>query len=90
VLFARKRTATPAPRPTLLGAFSTTPSTKGRAPDPEAQVELVCQTVQKLDEVRALVNSLPEIPGGDRQALLAQLASTVDSLRCLYFLDAIY
>jgi hypothetical protein len=88
VLFARKRIATPAPRPSLL--LSTTPATKGRAPDPEAQVELVCQTVQKLDEVRELVNSLPEIPGGDRQALLAQLASTVDSLRCLYFLDAIY
>jgi hypothetical protein len=89
VLFARKRIATPAPRPSLLGALTMSKS-KGRAPDPEAQVELVCQTVQKLDEVRELVNSLPEIPGGDRQALLAQLASTVDSLRCLYFLDAIY
>jgi hypothetical protein len=84
-LFARRRAPTPVSIPSLTAApTATSPD------DPEAQVELVCQTVQKLDEVQRLVRDLPEIPAGDRQTLLAQLASTADSLRFLYFLDAIY
>jgi hypothetical protein len=74
-LFTRKRASTP---------VLTSPK------DPEEQVELVCETMKKLDEVQRLVRDLPEIPTGDRQTLLAQLASTADSLRFLCFLDAIY
>lgn len=58
--------------------------------DPAAQVALVEQALEKLDAVRSLVVQLPEIPLGDRQSLLAQLSSTVESLRSLTFLDAIY
>ncbi len=58
--------------------------------DPAAQVALVYQAMEKLDEVRRMVSGLPEVPIGDRQTLLAQLASTSDSLRALSFLDAIY
>lgn len=58
--------------------------------DPDAQVELVCQAVRTLERVRDMVRRLPELPVGSRQDLLEQLASTSDSLRSLYFLDAIY
>lgn len=58
--------------------------------DPKAQVELVCQAVQKLEQVRHLVGQLPELPVGNRHDLMQQLAATSDSLRSLYFLDAIY
>ena len=58
--------------------------------DPAAQVELVEAALEKLDAVRLLVGRLPEIPLGDRQSLIAQLASTAESLRSLTFLDAIY
>jgi hypothetical protein len=46
--------------------------------------------VAKLEEVRRLVDRLPELPVGDRGTLLSQLACTSESLRSLYFLDAIY
>jgi hypothetical protein len=59
-------------------------------PEPDAQVEMVEQALEKLDAVRLLLGKLPEIPVGDRQSLIAQLASTADSLRALTFLDAIY
>ena len=59
-------------------------------PEPDAQVEIVEQALEKLDAVRLLLGQLPEIPIGDRQSLIAQLASTADSLRALTFLDAIY
>jgi hypothetical protein len=65
---------------------------EGRAcpDDPAAQVELVSQTIEKLDEVKHLVMRLPELPVGSRADLLNQLASTSANLRALYFLDAIY
>ena len=58
--------------------------------DPEAQVELVSEAVEKLEQIKLLVRQLPELPVGSRHDLLAQLAATSDSLRSLYFLDAIY
>jgi hypothetical protein len=58
--------------------------------DPAEQVELVCQTLQKLAQVRQMVEKLPELPIGSRKDLLCQLACTTDNLRSLYFLDAIY
>jgi hypothetical protein len=90
-LFGRRREESPAPRarPFQL-ARAETESAAGVPAEPEAQVQLVCETVEKLDEVRRLVSGLAELPVGDRHTLLAQLASTCDSLRSLYFLDAIY
>jgi regulator of sirC expression with transglutaminase-like and TPR domain len=76
-LFGRRRNNRP-------GAQASCPT------EPEAQVQLVCETVAKIDEVRRLVSSLPELPIGDRGALLAQLGATAENLRALYFLDAIY
>jgi len=58
--------------------------------DPQAQVALVHQAVQNLEQVRHLVRRLPELPIGSRQELMDQLAATSDSLRSLYFIDAIY
>jgi hypothetical protein len=46
--------------------------------------------LEKLDAVQRLIGQLPEVPVGDRQSLMAQLASTAESLRSLTFLDAIY
>lgn len=87
-LFGRRREDAPAPRtrPFLLARSEERPAPA----EPEAQVQLVCETVQKLDEVRRMVSGLPELPLGDRHALLAQLSSTCECLRSLYFLDAIY
>lgn len=59
-------------------------------PEAAAQVELIEETLAKLDAVRHLIGELPELPCGDRQSLIAQLACTADSLRSLTFLDAIY
>ena len=90
-LFGRKRSETPVLNPRLRAPsllFSAAP--ESCPADPEAQVALVHQAVTKLEEVRRLVGSLPEIPLGDRDALLSQLACTSESLRSLYFLDAIY
>ena len=92
-LFGRRRDDVPArrTRPFLLTRAQTEAVQEPAEPaEPEAQVQLVCETVQKLDEVRRMVNSLAELPLGDRHALLAQLTSTCESLRSLYFLDAIY
>jgi hypothetical protein len=84
-LFARKRAT--ASRITL----NEPPPAAGESPtDPQAQVDLVCETVAKLEQVREMVRRLPCLPVGSRQELLAQLATTSDSLRSLYFLDAIY
>ncbi len=58
--------------------------------DTVAQVALIEQALEKLDAVRSLLGQLPEVPLGDRQSLIAQLACTADSLRALTFLDAIY
>jgi hypothetical protein len=82
---ARKR-----PRRITLNADQT-PLDGAPAPgDPDAQIELVHQTIEKLDEVKRLVMYLPELPVGSRKDLLNQLASTSANLRSLYFLDAIY
>lgn len=72
------------------GAASPSRGPRASCPDPIQQVELVEAALEKLDAVRLLVNELPELPLGDRQSLIAQLASTADSLRSLTFLDAIY
>jgi hypothetical protein len=58
--------------------------------DPQAQLDLVARTLNDLSQLRQLVQSLPEVPLGSRDDLLAQLTDTTDSLRALYFLDAIY
>ncbi len=89
-LFGRRREETSAPRAHAFQLARDEAPAACEPAEPEAQVQLVCETVAKLDEVRRLVSSLPELPIGDRHALLAQLASTTDSLRSLYFLDAIY
>ncbi len=60
------------------------------ASDPKAQAELVGHALDHLERVRQLVRILDEVPGGDRQVLLTELATTADSLRQLYFVDAIY
>lgn len=70
--------------PSPSGTWHATPD------DPHAQVELVHQTIEKLDEVKHLVMHLAELPVGSRQDLLNQLAATSANLRSLYFLDAIY
>ncbi|MCC6749792.1 MAG: hypothetical protein IT371_19150 [Deltaproteobacteria bacterium] len=59
-------------------------------PPPEAQSELVGDALAQLERVRQLVTNLPDLPGGDRAAVLARLAGTADDLRTLFFLDAIY
>ena len=59
-------------------------------PEPEQQAEVVRQALIHLEQVQQLVCALDEIPGGDRQGLISELAATADSLRQLYFLDAIY
>jgi hypothetical protein len=84
-LFARKRPA--AARITLNEPHS---SDADSPTDPQAQVALVCEAVEKLAQVREMVRRLPDLPVGSRHDLLAQLAATSDSLRSLYFLDAIY
>jgi hypothetical protein len=61
-----------------------------RPEDLEGQAALICQTLRQLETVQRIVHDLPELPVGDRQTLLDQLASTSESLRCLCFLDAIY
>jgi len=53
-------------------------------------VALVSQAVEKLNQVRQLVEELPSLPAGDRQEMLQQLNATAESLGALYFLDAIY
>lgn len=82
--FSRKN-----PRPTRVTLTGELPELQSPE-DPEDQVELVCQAVHKLEQVRQLVRYLPELPVGSRHDLLAQLDATSDSLRSLYFLDAIY
>lgn len=95
-LFNRKRNdeiavkSAPPPLFSLRHLPSSTPIAPTPTSNPEEQATLVSETVQKLDEVRQLVYSLPEIPAVNRQVLLDQIASTADNLRCLYFLDAIY
>ncbi len=86
-LFGRKRSETCTPPDHLIALDDGEQPTTD---DPAAQVELVEEALEKLDAVRLLVGRLPEIPLGDRQSLIAQLASTADSLRSLTFLDAIY
>jgi hypothetical protein len=88
-LFGRRRDDTSAPR-TRPFRLARSEAEAPSPAEPEAQVQLVCETVEKLDEVRRMVSGLPELPLGDRHALLAQLSSTCESLRSLYFLDAIY
>jgi len=92
--WARRRVDTPdwTPRQPATPTDRVPPLDAGASscPDPAAQVELVEDAMAKLDAVRMLVVQLPEIPLGDRQSLIAQLTSTVDSLRSLTFLDAIY
>ena len=83
-IFSRKRTR---PARVTLTRETAEPDTPA---DPEEQVELVCQAVEKLGQIEQLVRKLPELPVGNRNDLLAQLAATSDSLRSLYFLDAIY
>lgn len=88
----RRRRATPVWSPTA------SPAAVRRLPEPDcdrdpeaaAQVELIEETLARLDAVRHLIGELPELPCGDRQSLIAQLACTADSLRSLTFLDAIY
>ena len=58
--------------------------------DPAAQAEIVRRALQHLEQVRRMVCALDEVPGGDRSGLLSELSSTADSLRQLYFIDAIY
>lgn len=79
----------PAEATWLRGSIHTPPLP--RAPtDPEQQVALVSQAVEKLNQVRQLVEELPSLPAGDRQEMLQQLNATAESLGALYFLDAIY
>jgi hypothetical protein len=83
-LFTRKR---PAPARITLNE----PPAAGETPtDPQAQVALVCEALEKIEQVREMVRRLPCLPVGSRHDLMAQLATTSDSLRSLYFLDAIY
>jgi hypothetical protein len=89
-LFSRKRSESISPKPPRLKDSPLAAPLFQTPAEPEDQVALVYQTMQKLNEVRQLVDSLPEIPLGDRDTLLAQLSSTSDSLRSLCFLDAIY
>jgi hypothetical protein len=58
--------------------------------DPSAQAQLVSHALEHLEAVQQLVRRLDEVPGGDRQGLLSELATAADGLRQLYFLDAIY
>jgi hypothetical protein len=93
---ARKRVQAPAWMPSSCSAARRVQAALEPEPeavtctDPSAQVELVEQALEKLDAVRMLVGGLPELPLGDRHSLMAQLASTAESLRSLTFLDAIY
>lgn len=57
---------------------------------PEEQVELVCSTMEKLNQVKKMVSELPELPVGDRQEVLDRLSATASALSVLTFLDAIY
>ncbi len=57
---------------------------------PEEQVELVCKTMEKLNQVKKMVSELPELPVGDRQEVLDRLSATASALSVLTFLDAIY
>ncbi len=57
---------------------------------PEEQVELVCSTMEKLNQVKKMVSELPELPLGDRQEVLDRLSATASALSVLTFLDAIY
>jgi hypothetical protein len=91
-VFARTRRRRATPVRSLTGK----PAAVRRLPEPDsdpdaaAQVELIEETLARLDAVRNLIGELPELPCGDRQSLIAQLACTADSLRSLTFLDAIY
>lgn len=58
--------------------------------DPDAQAALVSHALEHLEAVQQLVRRLDEVPGGNRQGLLSELATAADGLRQLYFLDAIY
>jgi hypothetical protein len=84
------RSAHKRPRRITLIADQLPPAGAPTPGDPDEQVELVHQTIEKLDEVKRLVMNLPELPVGSRKDLLNQLASTSANLRSLYFLDAIY
>jgi len=86
-LFGRKRSETPRRPPLHLGLGAATVCSPE---DPQDQIALVQQAVEKLDQVGRMVQGLPEVPLGDRQTLLTQIALTSDHLRSLYFLDAIY
>ena len=57
---------------------------------PREQVELVCKTMEKLNQVKKMVSELPELPVGDRQEMLDRLSATASTLSVLTFLDAIY
>ena len=53
-------------------------------------MELVCKTMEKLNQVKKMVSELPELPVGDRQEVLDRLSATASALSVLTFLDAIY
>ena len=57
---------------------------------PAAQAELVGQAVRSLEQVYHLVQTLDEVPVGEKSALLSKIEGTADSLRPLYFVDAVY